>query len=199
MLIEQNMETNLLIIKMMMKINPEILKFAKVFFILDLCLILYSLIFQDKLWLLSSQVAFFSSLFITITSFLSYKRNIENRLSNLDLTQTQNETRDKIDEIDDPYDLYTEYEEIPESELTPQKIKEIINNEKSKVKRDSLKNTFFSASGFLSIYRVFGYAILIFGFFALNNNKILLPIAFIIGLGIVPIGVLFSKLIEKKL
>ena len=182
-----------------MKINPEILKFAKVFFILDLCLILYSLIFQDKLWLLSSQVAFFSSLFITITSFLSYKRNIENRLSNLDLTQTQNETRDKIDEIDDPYDLYTEYEEIPESELTPQKIKEIINNEKSKVKRDSLKNTFFSASGFLSIYRVFGYGILIFGFFALNNNKILLPIAFIIGLGIVPIGVLFSKLIEKKL
>ena len=199
MLIEQNMETNLLIIKMMMKINPEILKFAKVFFILDLCLILYSLIFQDKLWLLSSQVAFFSSLFITITSFLSYKRNIENRLSNLDLTQTQNETRDKIDEIDDPYDLYTEYEEIPESELTPQKIKEIINNEKSKVKRDSLKNTFFSASGFLSIYRVLGYGILVFGFFALNNNKILLPIAFIIGLGIVPIGVLFSKLIEKKL
>lgn len=199
MLIERSMETNLLIIKMMMKINPEILKFAKVFFILDLCLILYSLIFQDKLWLLSSQVAFFSSLFITITSFLSYKRNIENRLSNLDLTQTQNETRDKIDEIDDPYDLYTEYEEIPESELTPQKIKEIINNEKSKVKRDSLKNTFFSASGFLSIYRVFGYGILIFGFFALNNNKILLPIAFIIGLGIVPIGVLFSKLIEKKL
>lgn len=199
MLIEQNTEINLLIIKMMMKINPEILKFAKVFFILDLCLILYSLIFQDKLWLLSSQVAFFSSLFITITSFLSYKRNIENRLSNLDLTQTQNETRDKIDEIDDPYDLYTEYEEIPESELTSQKIKEIINNEKSKVKRDSLKNTFFSASGFLSIYRVLGYGILIFGFFALNNNKILLPIAFIIGLGIVPIGVLFSKLIEKEL
>ena len=198
MLIGQNMGINLLT-KIMMKINPEILKFAKVFFLLDLCLVIYSLIFQGSLWLLNSQVAFVSSLFITITSFLSYKRNIENRLSNLDFTQTQNETRDKIDEIDDPYDLYTQYEEIPESELTPQKIKEIINNEKSKVKRDSLKNTFFSASGFLSIYRVFGYGILIFGFFALNNNKILLPIAFIIGLGIVPIGVLFSKLIEKKL
>ena len=197
--IEQNMEINLLIIKMMMKINPEILKFAKVFFILDLCLILYSLIFQDKLWLLSSQVAFFSSLFITITSFLSYKRNIENRLSNLDLNQTQNETRDKIDEIDDPYDLYTEYEEIPESELTPEKIKEIINDEKSKVKKNSLKNTFYSAGGFISIYRILGYGILIFGFFALNNNKILLPISFIIGLGIVPIGVLLSKLLEKRL
>ena len=199
MLIEQNMETNLLI-KMMMKINPEILKFAKVFIILDLCLILYSLVFQNNLWVLNTQVAFVSSLFIVIASFLSYRRNIQSRLSNLDLTKTnQNEDRDKIDEIDDPYDLYTEYEQIPEEELTSEKIKEIINDEKSKVNKNSFKNTLFSASGFLSIYRILGYGILIFGFFALNNNKIFLPIAFIIGLGIVPIGVLFSKLLEKKL
>ena len=84
-------------------------------------------------------------------------------------------------------------------ELTSEKIKEIINDEKSKVNKNSFKNTLFSASGFLSIYRVLGYGILIFGFFALNNNKVFLPIAFIIGLGIVPIGVLFSKLLEKKL
>ncbi len=199
MLIEQNMETNLLI-KMMMKINPEILKFAKVFILLDLCLILYSLIFQNNLWVLNTQVAFVSSLFIVIASFLSYRRNIQSRLSSLDLTKTnQNEDRDKIDEIDDPYDLYTEYEQIPEEELTSEKIKEIINDEKSKVNKNSFKNTLFSASGFLSIYRILGYGILIFGFFALNNNKIFLPIAFIIGLGIVPIGVLFSKLLEKKL
>ena len=197
--IEQNMEINLLI-KMMMKINPEILKFAKVFILLDLCLILYSLIFQNNLWVLNTQVAFVSSLFIVIASFLSYRRNIQSRLSNLDLTQTnQSEDRDKIDEIDDPYDLYTEYEQIPEEELTSEKIKEIINDEKSKVNKNSFKNTLFSASGFLSIYRILGYGILIFGFFALNNNKIFLPIAFIIGLGIVPIGVLFSKLLEKKL
>ena len=193
------METNLLI-KMMMKINPEILKFAKVFILLDLCLILYSLIFQNNLWVLNTQVAFVSSLFIIIASFLSYRRNIQSRLSSLDLTKTnQNEDRDKIDEIDDPYDLYTEYEQIPEEELTSEKIKEIINDEKSKVNKNSFKNTLFSASGFLSIYRILGYEILIFGFFALNNNKIFLPIAFIIGLGIVPIGVLFSKLLEKKL
>jgi len=183
-----------------MKINPEILKFAKVFILLDLCLILYSLIFQNNLWVLNTQVAFVSSLFIIIASFLSYRRNIQSRLSSLDLTKTnQNEDRDKIDEIDDPYDLYTEYEQIPEEELTSEKIKEIINDEKSKVNKNSFKNTLFSASGFLSIYRILGYGILIFGFFALNNNKIFLPIAFIIGLGIVPIGVLFSKLLEKKL
>lgn len=179
----------------MMKINQEVLKFAKVFIILDFCMILYAFIFQNSLWLLNTQVAFISSLFITIASFLSYKKNIQNRLSNLDLSkQNQGEQRDKIDEIDDPYDLYTEYEQVPESELTPQKIKEIIEDEKSKVKKNSFKNTLFSAGGFLSVYRVLGYSFLIFGFFALNNNKIFIPIAFIVGLGVVPIGVLVSKL-----
>lgn len=183
---------------MMMKINPEVLKFAKVFIFLDLCLFVYALIFQNNIWLLNTQIAFLASLFITIASFFSYKRNIQNRLSNLDLSKTsKTEDRDKIDEIDDPFDLYSEYKEVPESELTPEKIKEIIDEEKSRVKQNVVKNTLFSATGFLSIYRIFGYGFLIFGFFALNNNKILIPLAFIIGLSIVPIGVLFTKLIKK--
>jgi len=182
-----------------MKINQNIKNFALVFITLDLCLVVYSLVFNSQIWLLNTQVAFVSSLLITIASFLSYKKNIQGRLSNLDLSkQLKDEPRDKIDEIDDPYDLYTEYEEVPEEELTPEKIKEIITDEKTKVKKNSFKNTIFSATGFLSIYRVLGYGTLIFGFFALNNNKLFIPIAFIIGLGIVPIGVLLSKLLDKK-
>jgi len=182
-----------------MKISSQIKNFALVFIVLDLCIVLYALVFQNQHWLLNTQVAFFSSLLITIASFLSYKRNVQNRLSNLDLSKEQKgEDRDKVDEIDDPFDLYSEYEEIPEEELTPEKIKEIINDEKSKVKKNSLKNTVFSAGGFVSIYRVIGYGALILGFFALNNNKIFLPIAFLIGLGIVPIGVLLSKLLDNK-
>jgi len=184
----------------MMKINKQIIDFAKVFVVTDLCLIAYALVFEEELWLLNTQVAFISSLFITIASFLSYKRNVQSRLSNLDTSkQTTTEDRDKIDEIDDPFDLYTEYEEIPEEELTPEKIKEIIKDEKSKVKKNSFKNTIFSAGGFMSIYRVIGYGTLILGFFALNNNKIFLPVAFMIGLAVVPLGVLVSKLLFKKL
>ena len=180
-----------------MKISPNVLKFAKVFGFLDLCIIIYAFVFQYNIWILNVQVAFISSLFITIASFLSYKKNIQNRISNLDLSENNNSNiRDKVDEIEDPYDLYTEYEEIPQEELTPAKIKEIIKTEKSKVNKNSHKNTVFSASGFLSIYRVLGYGILIFGFFALNNNNIFLAIAFIIGLAIVPIGVLVSRLVK---
>lgn len=174
--------------------------FAKVFLLVDLCIIVYALIFQNSYWLLNSQVAFFASIIITVASFISYKKNVQNRLRNYDKSlETKVEDRDKVDEIDDPFDLYSEdVEPVKEEDLTPQKIKQIIQEEKSKVKRNSLKNTVFSATGFVSIYRLFGYAILIFGFFALNNNNLFLPIPFLIGLGIVPIAVLFTKAIIKS-
>jgi len=58
----------------MMKINPEVVRFARVFIFLDLCIFIYTLIFQNNIWLLNTQVAFVSSLFITIASFYSYKK-----------------------------------------------------------------------------------------------------------------------------
>ncbi|MGM0518326.1 MAG: hypothetical protein ACQERD_01640 [Campylobacterota bacterium] len=180
-------------------VSKQIKDFAKLFLLLDFCLIIYSLIFESYHWLLNAQVAFVASLIITLGTYYSYKRNISNRLSNMQQTKGEyiNDERDKIDEIDDPYDLYSEYEEIPKEDLTPEKIKEILKDEKSKLKKDSLKNTLFSASGFLSIYRLFGYTFLIVGFLALNNNSIFIPMAFLIGLGVVPLGVLASKLIIK--
>ncbi len=181
-----------------MKTKNIILNFAKIFLLVDLCLLILSVTLYDLIWFLNSQVAFIGSLSVTIASFLAYRKNIHNRLSNLDTSKNMmTEDRDKIDEIDDPYDLYSDYEEIPEEELTPAKIKEIIDKEKKNVKKNSFKNTLFSAGGFVSIYRIIGYSFLIFGFFALNNNKLFLPIPFLIGLGIVPLSVLFVKFIFK--
>ena len=194
--IGQNMVINQ---KMMMKSKNIIFSFAKVFFLVNLCLIIYSLIAYDTIWLLNTQVAFIGSLFVTLASFLSYKKNVNNRLSNYETPHNvlSSQDRDKIDEIDDPFDLYTEYEEIPEEELTSEKIKEIIKDEKAKVKKDSFKNTIFSAGGFVSIYRILGYAFLVFGFFALNNNKLFLAVPFLIGLSVVPLSVLLAKFILK--
>ncbi|RXJ77932.1 hypothetical protein CRV03_02880 [Arcobacter sp. F155] len=180
--------------------NKYIINFAKVFLVLDAILIIYSLIFQNATWALNTQVAFLGSLFVTLASFLAYRRNVNNRLSTLDEKSEHQslEDRDKVDEIDDPFDLYSEYEEIPEEELTTEKIKEIIKDEKSKVKKHSIKNAFTSAGGFVSIYRILGYGSLIFGFFALNNNGIFLAVPFLIGLGVVPLGTLLSKLVFKN-
>jgi hypothetical protein len=182
----------------MIKISSIYKAFAIVFIVLDLSIILYALSFEDKYWLLNSQVAFISSLFISITSFLSYKRNVSSRLETIDSKlKASSDERDKIDEIDDPFDLYSEYEEVKEEELTPEKIKEIIKEEKSKVKRNSFKNTLFSIGGFVSIYRIVGYGFLILGFFALNNNNLFLALPFIVGLTIVPFGILLSKAFFK--
>lgn len=181
-----------------MKINTWVKNFVLIFFILDFILFLYALIFKDYIWLINTQVGFFSSLFITIASFLSYKKNIQSKISNLEYTNTSKfEDRDKIDDIDDPYDLYSEYEQIPEEELTTEKIKEVLKEEKKKVKKHTFKNTIFSMGSFLSLYRIIGYSILIIGFFTLNNNHIFLPIAFIIGISILPLGILISKLFLK--
>lgn len=194
---EQNMEISLIAT---MSNKNTIINFAKVFIIVDLCMIIYSITFQNTNWLLNTQVAFIGSLFVTLASFLSYFRNVKNRLSNYDASNEMviTDDRDKVDEIDDPFDLYSDdIEEIPEEELTPEKIKEIITEEKKRVKKNSLKNTVFSATGFVSVYRIAGYTVLVFGFFALNNNKLFMPIPFLVGLAIVPISVLLAKFILK--
>ncbi len=180
-------------------INTSVKKFILAFLCVNFLIVLYSFVFKSSLWLLNTQVAFVSTLLITIASFLSYRKNIKARISNLDLSNEQvlKEDRDKIDEIDDPFDLYSENEEVLEEDLSPEKIKEILKEEKAKVKNNYFKNTIFSASGFLSIYRILAYAILVFSFFALNNNNIFLAIPFIVGITIVPVSILFSKLFFK--
>lgn len=177
-----------------MKMNKEVLTFTKVFIFINLCFSLYAVFFQNLLWLLNLQVAFISSLVIILASFFSYRKNIQSNLENSYYAKKSGEERDKLDEIDDPYDLYSKDEEITQEELSDEKIKKLIKEEKNRVKQNYFKNTIFSASGFLSIYRISAYFLLILGFFALNNNGLFIPLAYIFGLGIIPIGVLVSRI-----
>jgi len=187
-LTEQNMVINQ---TMMIK------NFAKIFFIIDFGVIIFCVLSNNYIWLLNTQVAFISSLIISIATFLSYRRNVSKRLENIDYDAKLSEDRDKIDEIDDPFDLYSEQEINNQSEFTPEEIKEIIKDEKSKIKQNSLKNTFLSAPSFISIYRILGYLILVLGFFILNNNGIFQTIPYLVGLFVVPLAMLSLKLISK--
>lgn len=178
-------EQNMVICQKMTTIK----NFAKFYLILDLIVIVVCIVSNNYLWLLNTQVAFISAMAITIGSFLGYKRNIENRVLGLDKSEPMtSEPRDTIDEIDDPYDLYGEINE--QEEFTTQEIKTIIDEEKKRVKQNSFKNTLFSATGFASLYRFAGYAVLIFGFFALNNNGLLHVFSYVSGLLIVTVATL---------
>ena len=68
-------------------------KFFKLFFIVDTIVVVVCLLLQKYLWLLNIQIAFISSLIITIGSFYGYKKNIQNRV-NLTDNQFLNNTTD---------------------------------------------------------------------------------------------------------
>lgn len=186
-------EQNLVIIETTMMIK----KFAKVFFIIDFGVILFCLLSANYVWLINTQVAFISSMIISIATFLSYKRSVDKRVQSVENSNELKNDRDKIDEIDDPFDLYSEQEISDKTDFTAQEIKDIIQEEKSKIKQNSIKNTLLSAPSFVSIYRIIGYGVLIFGFFALNNNGLFHTISYLVGLFVVPLSMLSLKIISK--
>ncbi len=172
-------------------------KFAQVFILVDLIVIIFCLISSNYIWLINTQIAFISTVIITIGSFLGYKRNVEKRVQNSSDGELISDDRDKVDEIDDPFDLYSEIKQVDEKELSSEEIKTILKEEKEKVKRNSIKNTFFSASGFASIYRIIGYVSLVLGFFILNNNGIFDVYSYLVGLFITTFSVLTTLAINK--
>ncbi len=187
-----------IVLNMVINQTMTIIKnFAKFYLLLDAIVIVVCVILGNYLWLLNTQVAFISAMAITIGSFLGYQRNIQKRIESINPNETSSlEPRDKIDEIDDPYDLYGEINE--QQEFSASEIKSIIQEEKKKVKQNSFKNTLFSATGFASLYRLAGYALLVFGFFALNNNGLLHVFSYLIGLFVVTIATLMINISSKS-
>lgn len=170
-------------------------KFLKLFLIIDFGVIFFCLLQDNMIWLVNTQSAFFSSIVITFGSYLGYKRNIEKRVEN---AQVDTDQPDSIDKIEDPFDLYSEINE--KEELSKEEIKEIILEEKKKLRNPvaTLKNTIFSAGGFASLYRIFGYVLLVVAFFYLNNNQLFSAIPFLFGLLIVPlITIIYSFFIKS--
>ncbi len=158
----------------MMKIKNQII----IYFILDLVLILFSF-YKGTLWLLNTQIAFFSALIIILLSFLSYTKNINKQIG---LLGDKIDDRDFIDEMDDPYELY----ETNENHTKPNKTK------------ISMKNLSKSKGAAFSLFRILGYIILIFGFLVLVKLKSLMAIAYILGISIIPVGTLISSFSNKN-
>ena len=172
-------------------------KFAKVFFAIDIGVVLFCLLQGNMIWLLNTQVAFASSLLITIGSYVGYKRNIEKRVQNT-VPEDFKDAPDAYDKIDDKFDLYSD-DEIIDKELTDDEVKDIFKDEKKKLKnQNTFMNTFKSIGGASSAYRIVGYVSLVIGFFYLNNNGLLEPVSYLIGFIIVPIATLASKFAIKE-
>ena len=168
---------NIKIPKMMMKMTiSKNLYFA--YILVDLMLIIASFFLGD-LWLLNTQVAFMCSMLITMASFLSYKSMVKARVASGDV----GDDRDLLDDIEDPHKLYEE------EEKEPQKIG---------IKQGA-KNLLSSYKGALSPYRIATYGILCLAVLFLIRHGYFDGIAFLVGLGVVPISSLVGFwFIEKN-
>ncbi|QOY55864.1 hypothetical protein HUE87_06265 [Candidatus Sulfurimonas marisnigri] len=83
-----------------------------------------------------------------------------------------NEKREFLDELEDPYELYDEepLNNAPYEELD---LKEIVKQEKKKIKILNISDIKKGGRAGFSLYRLVPYVFLILGFIALKNNNLL--------------------------
>jgi hypothetical protein len=114
------------------------------------------------------QTAFVSSLFIILGSSYAYKKMV---ISQAD-SKVYESKRELLDEIEDPHELYND-EPINEAPVEDLDLKEIVKEERAKIKTISIDSMKHGARGSVSLFRLVPYLFLVLGFIALKNNNIL--------------------------
>jgi len=136
---------------------------------------------QGMTWLISSQVAFVSSLLATLASFYAYKRLVDKKVETGDIPP---EARDELDEIEDRFELYDTNEDVAQEDF-----KAVIREERQKIGgvKNSMQTLARTIGAALSPLRVAAYLVLILGFLYLNRHGMLEIWAYVSGLLIVPL------------
>lgn len=174
-----------------MKMRTTVKKSTSIFFGVQI-LIFITYFYSLKIFL-NVEIAFLSAFLIILGSSLAYRKMVHNKV---DTNQYEDE-RDLLDKIDDPHELYDnvndkELNQIPVEELD---LKQIVKEEKAKIKTFSLKNAKHGVRGSFSIIRIVPYVLLILGFIALKNNELLVLAYYLPSL---LIGIVTGAIISKE-
>lgn len=131
-------------------------------------LLIFTTYFISNTFYANLQVAFLSSFFIILGSFYAYNKMVKSQV----VSKNYESDRDALDIIDDPHELYDEtpLNDAPAEDLD---LKEIVKEEKAKIKTFSLSAMKEGGSAGFSVYRLIPYVFLVLGFIALQNNSIL--------------------------
>ncbi len=131
--------------------------------------LIIAIYFYDFAIFINLQIAFLSSFFIILGSAFAYNKMVQNKI---DLEIADDGQRELLDTIEDPHELYDD-EPINNTPVEELDLKEIVKEEKAKIKTFSLDSMKYGAKGSASLFRVLPYAFLVLGFIALENNKLL--------------------------
>ena len=173
-------------------INTSFIIF-KTLILVDILIILISIIFFDTKVLWNTQMGFITSALVMVASLMAYRRMVRTRVEHN--VVTYDDSKDVIDQLEDPYDLYSE-DVIVEEEKD---LVEVVKEERRKLKDGrSLVQTLKDTKAALSVYRLGAYAMLILGFLYLNRQGLLHIPSYIVALGIPPIVIVVLLLREKE-
>ena len=161
--------------------------------IVDIGIILFCYLSGERTWLINSQIGFVTSTLVMFGSILSYRSMVQGRLN---VGAIPDDERDTLDKLEDPYDLYDDEKEKNDEDKT---LQEVVKEERENLKKNrrSFWQTTKDSKASLSFYRLGAYALLILGFFYLNNNNLLDIPSYLFSLFIPPVIVVIM-LMRKK-
>jgi hypothetical protein len=168
------------------------LKILKTLAIVDGLVIAASIIFFDIKILWNTQIGFISTSLVMLASMKSYQRMVDARVEHNVITY--DDTKDVIDQLEDPYDLYSEEVAVEDKDLV-----EVVKEEREKLKDGrSLFQILKDTKAALSVYRLGAYVILILGFLYLNRHGLLHIPSYIIAISIPMLVMVFVLLRENE-
>jgi hypothetical protein len=163
------------------------------FVLVEIILLLITIIFFDTKVLYNTQIAYVTATLVMVASLVSYRRMVNTRVEHNIITM--DDSKDVIDTLEDPYDLYSEeVVELEEKELTHTQEEDRKNLKKD---RRTLLQTLKDTKAALSVYRLSAYVLLILGFLYLNRHGLLDITSYLLSLGL-PFVILVSVLLAEK-
>ena len=169
-------------------------KLLKALIVIDVVVLLIAIIFFDIKIVYSTQIGFISSSLVMIGSMISYSRMVNTSVAQ-NITM-MDDSRDVIDKLEDPYDLYDD--EVLEEE--GKDFAEIVKEEKQKLKENkrTLSQTIKDSKAAFSLYRLGAYVALALGFLYLNRHDLLQIPSYILALSLPPMVIVITILMNKE-
>ena len=158
------------------------LDLVRVLIAVDVGIVVFCYLEDNKVWLYNTQLAFFSTSLIILGAFIGYSNSVRRELEN------GNVGEDILKKYEDPYNM------DEEEEFDKEKLKEL-----KKQKLKWYEAVLFSFKGGFNFIRLFGYLMLIISFIYLNKIGIFDVISFLFGVSIVPaISLIYSLVLKKR-
>ena len=150
----------------------------KALVVVDLFVAFFCILSGNKIWLYNTQLAFFSTTFIIIGSFIGYSNLVKSEI------ERGNIGNDILKKYEDYYGL-DEEEKIEVKKIKPKKLK-------------WYEAILFSFKGGINFIRIIGYIFLIASFLCLSKSGFFDVLSFLFGVSVVPLVSLVYLLKKRR-